>query len=53
MKDQRMTCKYCGGSNILFSAAVQWNNEQEIYEVTEINYKGHYCEDCEGECSVE
>lgn len=49
---QRAVCKYCGGTDVLFDAYVEWDEIGQRYDVQNVMDKGHYCATCDSECSV-
>lgn len=50
---KRPHCSHCNGVNVLFDAYAEWDHQNNIFTVQNIMDKGHYCADCEGECSIE
>lgn len=49
----KKVCSHCKSENVLFDAYAEWNEEEQKFELVEVYDKGHYCEDCDGECSIE
>ncbi len=46
-------CSSCGSENVLFDAYVAWDETTQTYEIVNVFDKGHYCQDCDGECSID
>lgn len=45
-------CNTCGGDNVSIEAVVHWDTDEQRFAVSEVCDKGHYCEDCDGECGI-
>lgn len=52
-KTETPHCTYCNSSNITFDAQCIWDDDAQEFGQPDIMDKGHYCADCEGECSIE
>ena len=52
MKKKKLICTVCGSTDILVDAYAQWNETTQKFELFETFDKGHFCNNCEGECSV-
>ncbi len=46
-------CTKCGSPNVSADAAARWDFATQDWTVTNVFDKGHSCDDCEGECSIE
>ena len=51
-KKVEMVCGSCGSMNIVADAHAIWNVDTQEWEVNNVFDKGHYCDDCEGECRI-
>lgn len=45
-------CTKCGSDDINIDAYAKWNVKNQCFELNATFDKGHYCENCEGECSI-
>lgn len=52
-KPSRMVCARCGSENVLADAYAEWDVGSQRCAVTDIMDQGHYCNECDGECSIE
>ena len=52
-KPVKIVCSYCGSDDVLIDAYAQWNVEKQEMEVAQTFDKGHYCNQCDGECSID
>lgn len=48
----RIVCSKCGSEKILFDAYAEWNPELQKMELATTFDKGHYCKQCDGECTT-
>lgn len=53
MSRVKYVCAKCGSDDILFDAYATWNVRTQQMEVANTYDKGHFCNNCEGECSVD
>lgn len=51
----KMVCRECGSEDVSAEVtAVRWDKEAQRWEVTgDLCDKGHYCDDCDGECRID
>ena len=49
----KMVCSCCEGENVLKDAYSIWDIEDQDWVLFDTYDKGSFCEDCEGECSIE
>ena len=49
---KRKICSECGSDNVLADAYARWNSEKNDWEL-DSTFDSYYCNECEGECSVE
>jgi hypothetical protein len=55
MKSQAIitkVCSTCGSESVLADAYAEWNKESQKWELLEVFDKGHFCHDCDGDCSI-
>jgi hypothetical protein len=52
MAKEKIVCSECGGENVLADAWASWNVEKQEWELYN-HFDSKFCEDCDGECSVE
>lgn len=48
----RKVCTECGSTDVLLDAYAVWNEETQEFELLTVYDKGHYCNQCDGPCSV-
>lgn len=53
MSRVKYVCAKCGSDDILFDAYATWNVRTQQMEVANTYDKGHFCNKCEEECSVD
>jgi len=46
-------CSECGSTDVLLDAFATWNENTQAFEVSNIFDKGHSCNQCGCECTVE
>ena len=51
-KKVRKVCSHCGSENVLADAHALWNVEEQKWELANVFDKGHFCNQCDGECSI-
>ncbi len=49
----RMVCATCGSDNVLADAFAEWDVDNQCWTVQNVFDKGHACESCGDECSIE
>ena len=49
----RMVCSHCGSENVKADAFASWEYDAQRWEVEQTFYKGGWCDDCDGETSIE
>lgn len=53
MPKVKMVCATCGGENVKADAYATWNLEAQQWECAQTFDKGAYCDDCDGETSLD
>lgn len=53
MSKIKLVCSECGGEDVLIDAYAMWNARIQRMEVTHTFDKGHFCNTCGAECTVE
>ena len=51
-KKENPHCSHCNSSDVLFDAYAEWNSEKQEFIIQNVMDKGHYCNECQGECSI-
>lgn len=47
------TCSECHGTNIRKDAYAEWDNDKQEWVLFNTFDKPNWCENCEGECSID
>lgn len=46
-------CSRCGSDDVELEGCIRWDAAEQRFDVTTLCDKGHHCNACEDECSVE
>ena len=49
----KIVCKKCGGTNVTKDATAVWSEHEQKWELEAVFDDPNWCEDCEGEASLE
>lgn len=49
----KMVCAHCGSERVHADAYAGWDVDQQEWVLEQTFDKGHYCDDCDGECRLE
>lgn len=49
----RKVCSHCGSTDVLEDAYVSWDEKTQKYQIHNVFEKGAFCQDCNGECSID
>lgn len=51
-KKIRIVCAHCGSTDVVVDSFSKWDEETQEFVTTFVSDKGHYCNDCDGECRI-
>ena len=49
----KKVCSTCGSEDVLADAYAEWDVAAQDWVVQDVMDKGHFCNKCDGECSID